>query len=149
MPTGVPGLWAPAPLQLLETARRRAVGLRCANSALPRAGERSLQGRRGFRGAPLFPGEIAVRIEMITAVVGERIHRDFIICAPAGKMTVGRDKFRRIEVITEILLELRAAHADLQVFANLEMQMGVILAVRGPHGGDLLAARDLLPATHQ
>src|SRR4051794_21488349 len=82
-------------------------------------------------------------------IVRESVHRDLVIRAATREMPVGIDELGRVVIVVKILLELRAAHPDLEILPDLEMQMSIVLAMGGPHGRDLLPATDALPATDE
>ena len=86
---------------------------------------------------------------MKCTIVRERIHRDAETCAASRKMSVRSDKFAGIVIVAQIFLEFRFAHSDLDVLANLQVEMRIVLAVRRPHRPDLLSARHLLTTLDQ
>src|SRR3954447_9674296 len=134
--------WQPCRLQSLRLTTPKESVLR---------GERSFQG--GCRFARATTG---VRVRIIARLVPsdariacESIHRD-AICSPARLQVPMRlDELSWIVVVAKILREGGAAHADLKVLPNLQMEVGVIKSVRIPHSRDLLAARDRLAAMHE
>ncbi len=59
------------------------------------------------------------------------------------------DEFGGVVITTEVARESGAVDADVEIFADLEMQMCGVDPVRCPDGADLLSTRHLLSAAHQ
>ena len=108
----------------------------------------SLQGRCRLTGSTTMMRVIPRRIPADERVMSERVHRDAIFYPARLKMSMRQDKLRRIVVVAEVARECRPTHSNFDVFANLQMQVGIIEAMRRAHGRDLLAAGDRLAATH-
>ncbi len=108
----------------------------------------SLQSRGRLAGSTTMMRVIPRRIPMDERVMSKGIHRNAIFSPARLKMSMRQNKLRRIVVVAEVARKCRPTHSDFDVFANLQMQVGIIKAMRRAHGRDLLAAGDRLAGTH-
>jgi hypothetical protein len=113
-------------------------------------GQRLFQcGGRFVAAAAAIPGVILLLVPPDELVVGEGVHRDAIRLAASLQMSMREDELRWIVIIAEIASKGRAAHPDLDVLADFQMQVGIVEAVGIADRGDLLAARHGLAAMDQ
>src|SRR6266851_2959042 len=64
-------------------------------------------------------------------------------------MPMRQNEFARVVIIAEVALKRGPAHSDCDIFANLEMQMGVVNSVRGSHRRNLLSSGNSLALLHK
>src|SRR5581483_4681209 len=93
--------------------------------------------------------EIARLVPINAGVVRERIHGNAIRAAVIREMSMRRDELARVVIIAEVPRESGATHADLEIFADLQMQMRIVESVCRAHGRDFLAAGYALAALDQ
>ena len=78
------------------------------------------------------------------AIGGEGLHWDVDLLETGLELTAGIDEGRGAVVVRVVASELGAVHADLQVFADFEVEVDGVHAVVAAHGADELAFFDEL-----
>ena len=88
-------------------------------------------------------------VEIDVRIAHKGVHRHPISASACRKMSMRQDELTRVVIIAEILGESGGAHSDLDVLADLQMQMRIIQTVGCSHRRDFLAAGHGLPAMNQ
>ena len=88
-------------------------------------------------------------IEIDVGIAHKGVHRHAISASTRRKVSMRQDELTWIVIIAEILGKGGAAHSDLDVLADFQMQMRVVQTMGRAHRRDLLAASHCLPTMDQ